>query len=147
MSRSRLYETPSADVVEKVLYIALREETDALRNPVLPPGIRQGMLVHVQYLDGTLNLCAFPESKVPATSRYEKIWQRMGEQRAWYFRWMGDAIGPMLISRDLAAALKSQAAHVVYERQFCKTEPLDDLKAFLDKHLYVPRLAKAARAR
>lgn len=140
-----LYVTPSIDTVEKVLYIALREETDAMRNTVLPTNFPPEALLYVQYIGGVMNICAFPERPMKASRGNEKLWQRMVEQRAWYFRWMANGLGPVMISRDLAATLKSHVAHVDTDRVFIKAEPLDNNVKFLNNHLYVPLPPKVAR--
>jgi len=144
-----IQQTPSIDTVERVLYITVREEFDAIHNHVLPQCFPKDYLLHVQFLNHRLYITSFPEVKVMGTpvASVDAVLHELAEQRAWYFRWAGNGIGPILLPRSMVALYANDAmvTRTIPNKTTLKHRLLEMDRLFLDRHLYAPvRKRKAA---
>jgi hypothetical protein len=134
---------PTPDEVERVLYIALREETDAWRNMVLPIlNETPSRLIHVRYHDPdqTLHLKFFDNQEpIPGPRiQRQRSFQRLVQQYSWIYAWEGSAVGPVRISPPLVAALEHNRVHASEKARRHTAQLVNDsLIAFVRRHLRI----------
>jgi hypothetical protein len=136
---------PTADVTERVLYVVARHELDCMREMLLPSDVPAGKILYVKYVAHTLRLAFISPtgaSRSCAWHRRQVALQRLAKNRAWFFRWEGDVIGPLRLPWEEVAAYSAQGIQTRFDPTPIRmgTELVDDRLILLaDSHLYPSR--------
>lgn len=107
--------TLSPSTVEWLLYIVGRHETDALREMVLPINEPAGKIVFAQYQKGRLTLRFLtgmgPVVRQCPSRHHAAAVQTLIQERGWFFRWEGAAIGLTRLAFAEVASLAHYRCH------------------------------------
>jgi hypothetical protein len=133
------YHTPTYQEVEHSLYVAFREDSDALRNHVLPHRVAAGHLVYVCFRDDMIHFTFFrpaPEVVVPKALNVRRELDLLAQHRSCYFGWEGPAVGPVRLDVAQAALLGRYDAHLIAGSIGNKTSVDEPLTKLLNERLY-----------
>lgn len=139
---SRSFVRPTFRDVEHTLYILAREESDDIRNMILPVFEKTGRLMHTTFCGDTLTVTFFdppPKHDSLLLPQVKPLWiRRMAQERSCYFRWIGNGIGLARLNERELSYFAAYEAHRKPGRIVNRWKPTEAMCRFANHVLYRP---------